>query len=415
MQAEGQRPGVGTLFAILVLCAAPRIAAMVVWPPSPTHYSAIAANLADHGRYVLDGIPATFIEPLCPAAFAAGRLMFGSSLRAMLSVPLAFGSIAGIALFALTRRALGSERAAWIATVLYACSPYLVRQSASLMEVTLAAAVLIIASWRIGDLRTDGQAAAAGILLGAAVLTRFSFLPIALGGLWVIHRHGGLDRSGIAASLAIACVAPWLVYSYAAGGAVLPARIGENLFESTNQWATALVPGVNVDVLASVADGVARDRLARNGIAEYGMAERDRALLDEVRDYVRAHPVHTMTLKIRNLAYAFQPRILPFTERTGDASIVDGRFVIPEQRRRPVAYEVAAAGFQSVLLIGAACGLAKRRRRLEEDAFLLIVFGSIVAVSVVFYPTSRLLAPASFVLMFFTAACLEWNRERVDG
>jgi hypothetical protein len=415
VKVGSRRSEIGTLFAILVLCAAPRIAAMAVWPPSPTHDSEIAENLADHGRYVLDGLPATFIEPLSPAAFAAGRLMFGSSLRAMLSVPLAFGSVAGLALFALTRRTLGSERAAWIATVLYACSPYLVRQSASLMEVTLATAILITAGWRIGDVRTGGQAAAAGMLLGAAVLTRFSFLPITLGGLWVIHRHAGLNRSGIAASLVIACVAPWLVYSYAAGGAALPARIGENLFESTNQWATALVPRVNVDLLASVADGVARDRLARNGIAEYGMAERDRALLDEVRDYVRAHPIQTMTLKIRNLAYAFQPRLLPFTERKGDASIVDARLVIPEQRRRPLAYEVAAAGFQSVLLVGAACGLAKRRRHLEQDAFLLIVFGSIVAVCVVFYPTSRLLAPASFVLMFFTAACLERNRARVDG
>jgi hypothetical protein len=282
------------------------------------------------------------------------------------------------------------------------------------MEVTLAAAVLIIAAWRIGDVRTGGHAAVAGLLLGAAILTRFSFLPLALGGLWVIHRRAGPNRSGVAAALAIACVAPWLVYSYAAAGAALPARIGENLFVSTNQWATALVPRVNVDVLVSIADKVAHDRLARAGIAEYGTAERDRALLDETRDYVRAHPIQTMTLKIRNLAYAFQPRILPFTERRGDASIVDGRLVVPEQRRRPLAYDVAAAVFQGVLLVGAACGLAKRRRHFEQDAFLLIVFGSIVAVSVVFYPTSRLLAPASFVLMFFTAACLDGNRERVD-
>jgi hypothetical protein len=231
-----------------------------------------------------------------------------------------------------------------------------------------------------------------------------------LGGVWVIHRREGRRRSAVAAALAIACVAPWMLYSYAAGGAAFPARIGENLFESTNEWTPAVAPRVNVDVLVSVADEVAHDRLAREGITQYGMAERDRALVDYVSDYVRAHPVRTMTLKFQNLAYALQPRLLPFTERVGSASIVDGRLVVPEQRRRPLAHELAAAGFQSVLLVGAALGLWKRRLRLADDAFLLIVFGGVVAVSVVFYPTSRLLAPASFVLMFFTAA--RWERRR---
>ena len=81
------------------------------------------------------------------------------------------------------------------------------------------------------------------------------------------------------------------------------------------------------------------------------MAERDRALLDYVRDCALAHPIETMALKIRNRAYALQPRLLPFTERVGEASIV-------------------------------------------------------------FYPTSRLLAPATLVLMYYTAAWSERRRWR---
>lgn len=112
----------------------------------------------------------------------------------------------------------------------------------------------------------------------------------------------------LTAALAAACVARWMMYSYAAGGAALPARIGENLFESTNEWSSTVTPRVNVDVLASVADDVARE-------------ERGRAA--------------------------------------------------PGSARTP---------------------------------FLLIVFGGVLAVSVVFYPPSRLLAPAAFVLMFYTGA-----------
>jgi len=401
---------------VLAICAVPRIAAIFAWRDVPaTHYSAIAESLADSGRYVLDGLLATHIEPLCPAVFAAGRMMFGHSLTAMLVLPLATAVVAGVALFVMTRRKLASDHAAWIATLLYAFSPYLVRQSASLMEVTLATAVLIVAAWSVERVATVAGAATAGALLGAAVLTRFSFLPIAIGGVWVVHRRGGAARAAVAAAVAAVCVAPWMAYSYAAGGAALPARIGENLFESTNEWSTVVTPRVNVDVLASVADDVARDRLAREGITTYGMAARDRALVDYVREYVRAHPIETIGLKLRNLAFALQPRLLPFTERVGTASIVDGGLVLPEQRRRPIAYDVLGGAFQGVLLLGAAAGLWTRRGRASEDSFLLIVLTGVLSVAVVFYPTSRLLAPATFVLMFYTAAWPDRSRGRIVG
>lgn len=78
----------------------------------------------------------------------------------------------------------------------------------SLMEVTLATALLVIAAWHIDRTRTAGDAAIAGTLLGAAVLTRFSYVPIALGGVWVIYRRAGVNRSPVAGALALASVAP---------------------------------------------------------------------------------------------------------------------------------------------------------------------------------------------------------------
>jgi hypothetical protein len=274
------------------------------------------------------------------------------------------------------------------------------------MEVTLATSLLVLASWRIDKVRSLGEASAAGMLLGAAVLTRFSFVPIAAGGLWVIHRRGGPACSSLAAALALACVLPWMVYSNAAGGAALPARIGENLFVSTNEWGTAVAPRVNVDVLASIADDVARERLARQGITEYGRAERDRALLGYVRDFVLAHPFRTVMLKLRNLAYAVQPRLLPFTERAGTATIADGRLVIPPQQSRSQAYEWIAGVFQAILLAGGAAGIWRRRAAPAGDAFLLVVLASVIAVNAIFFPTSRLLAPMTFVLAFYAAAAL---------
>ena len=161
---------VGTIPAVLAICAVPRIAALWFFPaPGDTQYSALARSLVDAHRYALDGAATARIEPLCPAVFALGQVLFGS----MLAIPLVLSVVAGAALFALTRRATNSARAAWTAAVLYACSPYLVRQAASPMDVTLATSLLIVAAWRLRDLGTNARAASAGLLLGAIELTRF--------------------------------------------------------------------------------------------------------------------------------------------------------------------------------------------------------------------------------------------------
>ena len=374
---------------MLAICAVPRIAALWFFQaPAETQYSALARSLVDAHRYVLDGAATARIEPLCPAVFALGQALFGS----MLSLPLALSAVAGIALWALTRDAANSARAAWIAALLYASSPYLVRQAASPMEVTLATSLLIVTAWRMRDVTTHARGAAAGLLLGAILLTRFSFLPISVGGLALIWRRSGALRAGTATVVMIACVAPWMAYSRATDGAIWPARVGENLYVSTSDWARRVVPTTNVDVLVSLTTDLVRDE-----------ADPDRALVRRAIGYARRHPMEVVALKLRNLAYVVQPRLLPFTERVGSASIVDGQLVVPDQRPRPVVYDGIAAGFQMVLLVGAAGGLWKRRRQLGQDAFLLIVLGGVVAVSVLFYPTSRLLAPASFVLMCYTA------------
>ena len=87
-------------------------------------------------------------------------------------------------------------------------------------------------------------------------------------------------------------------------------------------------------------------------------------------------------------------------------TLVDGRVQIPEQARRPLVFEAAAAVYQTILIAAAVAGLAIRRRRLRDDAFLLIVAGSVIAVNAIFFPTSRMLAPMTFVWMFYSGAAV---------
>lgn len=393
-----------TAWLVMLVCAAPRLLALAVFtPPQPTLYLTLAEHLADRGAYALDGEPTNYIEPFYPFLLAGARLVSGGAEWRMLALQVAVALAGGVALFAIAHARTGSNRVAWIATALYACSPYLVRQAASFMEVTVATALAIAAVWSTDRARTAGGAAVAGLVFAALVLTRFSFLPIAAGGIVIVARRAGVTRAAVAAGVTAAALTPWLSFSRANGGTLLPPRVGENLFVSTSEWAGGLVPRVNVDVLLPLAEDLVRRELGPS----YSLADRDRLLRDRALAYVAAHPFRTLALKLKNLACVVQPRLLPFTERRGSAELVNGALHIPPQASRPPAFEIAAGAFQALILAGGAAGLWKRRYHLAGiDATLILVAASIAAINVAFYPTSRLLAPMTFVLMFYTAvAC----------
>jgi hypothetical protein len=385
---------------VILTCAAPRLLALLVFRDRPvTLYLTLAENLTDRHSYSLDAGTTSLIEPFYPLVLAAARAVSGGMQWPMLVLQVAVASLAGLALFALARGRSGSDRVAWIATLLYACSPYLVRQAASFMEVTIGTALAIFTVWAVDRTRGPREAALAGLVLAALVLTRFSFLPIAAGAIALVAMRR-VASGAVTALATVTALAPWLVFSHATSGTLLPPRIGENLFVSTSEWAESIVPRVNVDVLLPLTEALVEQELGPS----YAIADRDELLLHRSLAYVRAHPRRAVALKLKNLACVLQPRLLPFTERRGSAELVGGALVIPPQAARPLPFELAAGGFQALLLAGAAAGLWKRRYHLPaEDAPLLLVACSVVAVNVIFFPTSRLLAPMTFVPMFYTA------------
>ena len=330
------------------------------------------------------------------------------------AVQAAVASAAGILLFLLVMDRTGDRRAAWIATVLYAVSPYLIRQSVAFMEVTPAIVLLMLAAWRIREVDTAGAAAAVGAVLAALVLTRASFMPIAIGGLALLSYRSGLRLAAMGAGTTLAILLPWMTYNLSVGGSALPTRVGENLFVSTSEWTAAIVPQANVDLLMPLADERARAELARLGNDSPTELDVDRLMGTWAEEYVAVHPWSALWLKLKNLGYVMQPRLLPFTTRVGSATLDKGRLVIPPQASRPLPFELAAASFQAFLLIGGAAGLYLRRAQWREDGFLLIVAAGILATNVVFFPVTRRLAPMTFVLMFYTAVAITALREQAS-
>jgi hypothetical protein len=392
-----------TVWLVMLACAVPRVLALAIFRnPARTLYLSLAENLALRHRYVVDDQTTSYIEPFYPLVLALARFVSGGALWPLLVAQIAIACAGGAAMFALARARTGNDRVAWVAALLYAASPYLVRQSASFMEVTVATALAIGVAWRLDRIASAGAAVVAGLLLAALVLTRFSFLPVAAGALVIVWRRAGAVPAAIVAAVTVAALTPWLAFSRAAGGTLLPPRIGENLFVSTSGWTAGIVPRVNVDVLLPPAEELVRRELGDS----YSLADRDRVLFRHALDYVAAHPVLAARLKLTNLACVLLPRLLPFTERRGRADIVGGEVRIPPQAARPLPFEIAAAAFQALLIVGTVAGVRQRRYDLAGDAVLILVAASVVAVNVLFFPTSRLLAPMTFVLMFYSAVSL---------
>ena len=77
--------------------------------------------------------------------------------------------------------------------------------------------------------------------------------------------------------------------------------------------------------------------------------------------------------------------------------------------KRPRLDEAAHTAVQSLLLVCGGAGVWLRRRRLRDDQALLAVAGSVVLVYTIFFPTTRLLAPAMFVSMFYGGGW-RWRR-----
>ena len=398
-----------TRTALLLLLAAvvPRMIALAIWPGGPpTLYLDLAVSLARDHAYTIDGIRITHIEPGYPLALAAGLILSGGRVLIVRILQAAIAGIGAPLVFVVAERHTADRRSAWVAGLLYAASPYLIRQAAAFMEVTAAVVVVLAAAWLLPHAARVRVAVLLGAVLAAILLTRFSLAPVVAIGLVILAARYGPARMAAATAAMALCLTPWILYARHADGSWLPPRVGENLYVSTSAAAWGVVPRANVDLLVPLADRAAGRILAARGLPLSDTRQRDHALLGLALDYARAHPARAAALKLRNLAYLFQPRLLPFGEKSGLAVMQDGVVTIPPQRPRPLLFEIAADAFQAILLSAGLTGLWRRRRRLRDDAFLIGTIAGVAAVNVVFFPTSRLLAPMTPMLMIYAGAAV---------
>ncbi len=401
---------------LFLVAALARLAALLYFPyPEPNYYWTLAENIVTRQQVALEGGPTTSIEPLYPAFLAGARLLGGDALWLVLLIQIVVASAGAVLLFQVGLTISGSRRAATIGALFYALDPYFVRQSISLIEVPflvtlllwtlqqiLAATTSKVAPTVAGGGPRTAQQILVGALLGAVVLTRASLGPVVVVAVGLLAWRRRWRAALVAGATAALVVAPWVIRNYRLDGSLLPSRVGENLFASTSPFAVGFLPEHDVDLLMPFVYEIVDRELARVPPAELDAAT-DRLLRAHAIEFARSNPAETLALKTRNVFYLFWPGLLPVEAKSDDTSAVleDSRVRIVGAQPRPRSWEWLHLSVRSVLLASALVGLVVRRRRWREDAILLAVILTVAVVHVVFFPTTRLLAPMTAMLMIY--------------
>jgi 4-amino-4-deoxy-L-arabinose transferase-like glycosyltransferase len=391
---------------IFGICAAPRLVAMAMWPsPAPTAYDELATGLLTSGTFGFDGVPSTYMEPLYPAFLAAALFVTGGWAPAVTLLQVAVAAIGGVLLYRLAALLAGPRAGVWTA-VIFAFYPYLLRQSVARLEITVCATLAIAATLALARTERLRGAIGTGALFGLLMLTRTSFVVAAVGAaLWLAWRGG--RRLALAMLLAaLAVEVPWLARNVRIDGSPLPSRVGENLYLSTSAYAAG-VPLHDVDLLLPLAlaeVGVEVARLDLSPVLERRAV--DDAMLTRAVAFVGEHPGRVLRLKARNALYLWSPQLLPRERKSpAELAMMDGEELRTVNPARPWLEDGSHAVAQGVLLVLAGVGLA-RRRLSAGDVPLLILLGAQAAVCIAFFPTTRLMAPVMYVVMFYAAVGL---------
>jgi hypothetical protein len=385
---------------------------IVARPQFEYDYWLLAENIIQHGTLGFEGVPTTRFEPGYPLLVAGLRIVFRDHVFPAQIAQIIIGSLGAVWLYDLTATLTGNGRAAFIASLLFAFNPLLIRHASDGTDVTLMATLLIGFCRAFVQAQSVAGAAVAGVWLGCAMLTRSMALPIVLlASLLLLVERRAPDAVMLAAA-ALAVFAPFALRNYLHNGALMPTRTGINLFVSNSVYTDALVPEYHADWLEPYADETLAANCVTIGDPVGPVVERqqDQMLSRIAWQTIAAYPLTNIIRRLQFAAYFFSPFVVPERIADGPASIRlgdPGHVVIEGTKLRPLRDRlIYSSSFVPVLLL-AIGGAWTRRGHVRQDGVMWSVLLAFVAVHMVFFPATRYRAPMEFVLLFFAAVAID--------
>ncbi|HKO42658.1 MAG TPA: glycosyltransferase family 39 protein [Pyrinomonadaceae bacterium] len=261
--------------------------------------------------------------PVYPALLAATTVIFGKSYIAIVVLQSLIG--AGTVLCAyFIGKELFNKNVGRLAAIGVAFYPYFVMHDTALQETGVftfltALSILLLLKSR----QSNTIAAAAGVALGLAILTRatlIGFVPLALlWVLWLSDRVGGqvLKRTAAVSIGLMFVITPWLVRNYVRiGTPTISTLSGLTLWAGNNPHTFSNYPNQSIDRSVNTAwrelspeEDAAIQQLSIDEVRQNAW------FIDKALDYIRQHPQETAVRAFRKVAAGFSWTLNPRRER----------------------------------------------------------------------------------------------------
>lgn len=397
----------------MVLAAAIVVAALVIrlaWLAAPhglqpdgIEYIKLAHSLVTAGRYSLDGTTlSTYRPPLYPLVIAAAESVTRRWATLLLALQCVLGAITVGLTMAVGRRFFGA-RTALLAGTMLACAPMTARYTALVLTETLFTFLVMLGvfAW------TAQRPVAAGLVFGAAVLTRASLVPylVLLGLASLLPAWPGRRACAQIAVAALITIAPWAARNAVATGGrwtVADAGWGTNLLLGTidlrsgsNRWMQ--IETVLAGHRSEPGPGTPRPMAESSG-AEVAAA---RSALNAIR----ANPVHWVLVRARQWVWLFVDTgdYLPVTSNR-----VSFRQALSERRVDTLMLKAGFASGTALLTILGVYGAWTARHRAVELVPLWSFPAYLAAAHLPMFVEPRYGLPlVPFLTLFAAAACAE--------
>ena len=358
-------------------------------------FFAMAQNIAAGNGIALDeGALTAFRVPLY--SFFLAAVTFGHQVFVPVLLAQSVVGTATVWCAAMLAREIFGKNAISFAAFLTAIYPYYVVHDTALQETSLYTFLLAVAVLLLLRARRCGSvvsAMSAGLVLGAAVLTRANLAPIALlAPLWLGFFFDGSRRRKLLVGVLCAgvlglTVSPWLVRTYRlTGAATLSTQTGFFLWLGNNPHTFSHYPTESIDRSQAVALASLNSRdeseLKERGSDEVAM---DQWFWKKGLDYIRENPWHTLYNSARK--------------------IVDAFCWLPSPRRSFWPSLIYSLSYGPVMILGL-WGMWATRRHWREHSIFYAQFVSFAAVTALFFGATSYRAYLDVYWIVFAAGIL---------